>query len=329
MSKRRVQIVNFGATHSGLSTVGYTIYNSDGSVYQARVADVVEYGPSTGVYGSMVNIPDTTEIVILWDTGIAPIRYAATEGMSGINAIQESTDWIRVIWNSLKNNGELYSRLLDKLRLLEDRSGLASEKSLQDIKDIVGSLSKKHDSTILQIESLSNSEKSSGKDYSESLGAIKDEIFALKASMASLNGILNGADASKNVVLSELSKMESSLKIAQDISSRQTKESIFKILDEIGKTKQRVDMIGSGVSATVKTVNSSINNDFIRNSKTLEGKVNGEIKFLSSEIRSAIEDLYKRIDPTHMIMVIASTLRQYEKEQANLEHGSKIRKMLG
>ena len=70
--------VNFGAIYSGLSTVGYTLVNPDGSVNQARAtAGIVELIAGTGIYGCTMSLPLGASFTIIWDTGGASPIYAA------------------------------------------------------------------------------------------------------------------------------------------------------------------------------------------------------------------------------------------------------------
>jgi hypothetical protein len=73
--------VNFGSDETGLTTVGFTLINSDGSINQSRsTSGVFEIKTNCGVYGSYIDF-DTTGWtgVILWDTGsISPV-YASEE----------------------------------------------------------------------------------------------------------------------------------------------------------------------------------------------------------------------------------------------------------
>lgn len=73
--------VNFGAGYAGLSTVGYTLYNADGTLYQSRITEgVSERGSGTGVYGveSDLVVLETWTGEIRWDTGQAVPVYAST-----------------------------------------------------------------------------------------------------------------------------------------------------------------------------------------------------------------------------------------------------------
>lgn len=70
--------VNFGASQSGLSTIGYTLINPDGSVQQSRTTSgITELSSGTGVYGGVISFPDSWSGFILWDTGTDTPYYAS------------------------------------------------------------------------------------------------------------------------------------------------------------------------------------------------------------------------------------------------------------
>jgi len=73
-----VSTANFSSANSGLSTVGYTIYNLDGTLKEARTTSgVVELGLSTGIYRTIITYPPFFQGFVLWDTGAAIPVYAS------------------------------------------------------------------------------------------------------------------------------------------------------------------------------------------------------------------------------------------------------------
>ena len=72
--------VNFGFDYSGLTTVGYTLINSDGSTYQSRTTSgVFEVQIDSGIYGVDINFDDPVNLIILWDDGQDEPLYASEE----------------------------------------------------------------------------------------------------------------------------------------------------------------------------------------------------------------------------------------------------------
>ena len=125
MSKVRLLSVNFGIGKTGLSTVGYTIYNKSGSLKSANTTTgVAELGTGTGIYYVNITLEDDFDGIILWTTGEASPRYGLEPTLAQLNSIQNETDNIRLIWNSLRNQGELYQKLLkelDKVKVLKPK----------------------------------------------------------------------------------------------------------------------------------------------------------------------------------------------------------------
>ena len=78
MSVSFPKVVDFGNADAGLTTVGYTLINSDGSTQQARTTDGV-YELNGGCYGANISFPDNWKGIILWDTGESSPSYAAEE----------------------------------------------------------------------------------------------------------------------------------------------------------------------------------------------------------------------------------------------------------
>jgi hypothetical protein len=69
--------VTFGPAKAGLGTVGYRLYNADGSTNGARVATgITERSP--GTYGATITFPDSFVGEVRWDTGEGTPAYASS-----------------------------------------------------------------------------------------------------------------------------------------------------------------------------------------------------------------------------------------------------------
>lgn len=78
MAYSRLMLVDFGAAYAGLATVGYALFNADGTANGSRVtAGVVERGAGTGIYGATVSLTEGWNGEIRWDTGDASPIYAS------------------------------------------------------------------------------------------------------------------------------------------------------------------------------------------------------------------------------------------------------------
>jgi DNA-binding transcriptional MerR regulator len=120
MATSRLFVVNFGASKAGLSTIGYTLYNKNNTIKQARATTgIFEVGTSTGIYAVYATIDEGFDGIILWDTGEGTPRYGVEETLSQLNSIQDETDHIRLIWNILRNQADFYATLTDKITELK------------------------------------------------------------------------------------------------------------------------------------------------------------------------------------------------------------------
>jgi len=94
--------VNFGSSKSGLSTVGYRLHDSDGTLSGSRVAGstVGEVFSGSGIYSGSVHIADGFIGSILWDTGESTPTYASDDidnVIHTLNMISSSVDFTRHI----------------------------------------------------------------------------------------------------------------------------------------------------------------------------------------------------------------------------------------
>lgn len=75
--KALVKSVNFGIFNSGLSNIGYTLKNYDGSIKQARnIFSIIEIVSGEGIYGGIIIIDVNWSGFLIWDTGTSSPEYA-------------------------------------------------------------------------------------------------------------------------------------------------------------------------------------------------------------------------------------------------------------
>ncbi len=76
MSYTRFDTAGFGPRFTGLSTVGYRLYNSDNTPNGARLtAGIAELAPGSGVYGATITFPDVFAGFVAWDDGAGAPSY--------------------------------------------------------------------------------------------------------------------------------------------------------------------------------------------------------------------------------------------------------------
>jgi len=158
-----LRVVNFGSAKGGLATVGYTVYGVDGAVIASRsTTGVHEIGTSTGIYAANITVPDY-DAIVLWDTGEATPRYSTEDYQHQVTSILETVQPIQKIYNSIKNQGEFFAALMDRMGLLEKNQGL------QKVNDKIDALSSREAISMSNIEEAflkaGNSIKASIPEY--------------------------------------------------------------------------------------------------------------------------------------------------------------------
>src|SRR5215475_11301986 len=101
MSYTRLKMVQFGPGGDRLvGTVGYALYNSDGSLNAARTtAGISERPAGSGTYAATVTFPDSFTGELRWDTGGATPKYASEP----VNPAESETGGMVTFTNGLVN----------------------------------------------------------------------------------------------------------------------------------------------------------------------------------------------------------------------------------
>ena len=188
---KKIKVVDFGTVNSGLSTVGYTLYNVDGTVKKARTTSgVTEIGTGTGIYAAEIDFPDDWEGILVWDTGGSDPVYATEEYLNQLNNIERESEKIRIIWNTLKNRFDYEAEILNRLKELAKRKGLTQD----DIKKALSSFRLK-DYTKELSEILKNFSVLKGefdanftilKQFSNTLQQLGNELKEIKNKVSSI-----------------------------------------------------------------------------------------------------------------------------------------------
>ena len=125
--------VNFGVTKTGLSGVGYTIYDNDGNTVTARTTSGISELGSTGVYYTKMSLDVTKELMILWDSGEGTPRYAFDLFSNKEGLIKEETDKLRMIWNTLKNTGDVFNEILKAFKKFKNKDIKDNSEEIMEI----------------------------------------------------------------------------------------------------------------------------------------------------------------------------------------------------
>lgn len=102
-----VRLVNFGKTHSGLATVGYSIVDATGSIATPRTtAGVYELTASSGMYGAFITLSASFNGSIVWDSGItgSSLQFACeqlnTNEPASATSIVDASSVVSGVWNA-------------------------------------------------------------------------------------------------------------------------------------------------------------------------------------------------------------------------------------
>jgi len=232
----RYHSVDFGGGASGLSTVGYTLYNaSDGSEHTARsTTNVTELG-SSGVYATNFSVDHHLDLYVVWDDGEGTPTYAVENSFGKLNSIKEETDKVRTIWNTIQQNADYQGELMLKMAGLQENLDNiphpeVMEKVLKTMKD---DLFNSNDKMVEMVNGQMISRFNELSAIVKSI-VVVDPTQNIKAVMDEVKAIQNKHDN----VMSELNKIEFD-KFQKGIKNL---ENLHK-LDEVNKVKNELAII--------------------------------------------------------------------------------------
>lgn len=297
-----LKTVDFGLAKTGLSTVGYTLYDGTGAEHTARsTSGVFEIG-STGMYGARINFPDKEEVILLWDTGETPARYSRDTSLVQLNTIQEETDKIRVIWNTLKNTGDLYSKLLerlDKVKTLNNRKDfndviaeikkiiIPAIPKIPTLEEIKGALSVNIEPPVVNIA------KPEIPDYSEKIEKIRELIISLSLSV---NRLAPDYSEKINSLSSLLSRVQSAVNtIYSSVSDK-------KDVNSIKSTSLSLVSMMQDLKQELKNAQEALNQAIIENTK----------------LDKTVKDLVTATSVSKMIELMSESNKEEKKQKEAL-----------
>jgi len=178
MAATKVISVNFGTAKASLSTVGYTLLNSDNTVKLARVtagvSESVIGGIHTGIYGALVSFDDDWKGRIVWDTGEATPRYSIEDYNAGETIVVSPGSTGTFTYDISTNLGKVRNLIGDT----DGTAPLMTDGEINAILSLMGSdILKSAGMCCLKIASnkaLLTRKRTSG-DYSEDLTAMAKE----------------------------------------------------------------------------------------------------------------------------------------------------------
>jgi len=304
--KSRLLTVNFGSGKAGLATIGYAIYNRGGGLQKASTTTgVTELGASTGIYYVTTDLDDDFDGMILWTTGEASPRYGIEPTFGQLNSIQGETDQIRLIWNTLRNQGDLYNKLLKALDRIKESKPKEYDKEFSTVNSLLKQIDGKKiefptiPAPIVNIpetkipdytQQLSEVQSLLGNVFSE-IGKIpkqhKDYTNDLLSITMNLEKVLDSLETKLEAVSTNLDK-----KISVAAKSDEVRGNIGNLHYEINKLKKAIDEAQNKLNAVDNNITNTMK----------------PAKFL--------QDIYQIIKQSEDLKEVAE---QYQKRMSNLK----------
>lgn len=303
---RMASTANFSSSYGGLTTIGYAVYNLDGSVKAARTtSDVVELGFSSGIYRTVINYEPQFRGFVLWDTGSTPPIYAS-ESINPIDA-DPISDEIRTMFRSLNRSLSAYLErqfskddvkpVLDKIE--EDR--------LKDVRSKLDDLSKKIEGInvspqinipAVDMSGIENTIKTVGNDVK---AAVVKHAF-VNTPDPKLDIIIGGVNAVRDG-LGELSQKVESIEVSPQVTVEN--KDILASVEELKKDKSELEAISN--------LSDSLRSESTRIERTLTSKI-------ASESAKNLNEHSKRMD--EMKRKLADDFRQANRSLSELIHSA-------
>lgn len=231
MSVQLIKGVDFGVRKTGLSTVGYTLYNTDGTAKQARTTSgVSETKSGSGSYRCLIIFDDGWNGIILWDTGEASPLYA-----------QEFFNYLQYGGGGggLSIQGEFLSKE-EKDKVLKSLSDIFAEieklkKKVESYDDVFNSLSGDINKLGLGIKGVKEAQR------------FEDIIKDINL----LNGLLKKNETLGIIVIKEVGKHLTKIVTSLVALKEDTKLS-DEVKSELDKLKEAITAINKDIAITIK-----------------------------------------------------------------------------
>lgn len=179
--------VNFGATHTGLATVGYTLKNADGSINKSRTTSgITEIVAGKGAYAASIEFDDAFSGILIWDTGGGSPVYAYENVDYRSFLVGGGVVSMTGVWDNTEK--ERLFKLLNKfLKLLEKTATI----------DLLNKLSKQlEDSSNVRSLGVLRTIENVKKEFS----VLESRISAVDASVKAIGGEVNDCSTGINAV---------------------------------------------------------------------------------------------------------------------------------
>ncbi len=296
-----VKTVNFTSRKSGLSTVGYTLYNTDGTEKLARTTTgVAEIKADTGIYFCYITFDSGWQGTILWDTGGGTPAYAVDSYRD------QDTTIVNSIWDEAAADHSTANSMGQRLNRIHK-------------------------------EALSSGFTSGGGAFASII--TKEDRDQILKTLSLLNKFLTSPTASKKLPelmeqqATKLNLIESSI---QDVieKSKISQALIDNIITDLTKENELIEATGnetvkkiiekfSEVSSQTKTLNErfkSTTNLLFEEKITSQIELTNHLKLLEQALNSNQAETNKTIEKLHVSTndKFSDHIALLEKEKKNL-----------
>jgi len=268
------KVVNLG--QSGLSTVGFTLYDKDGAEYQARTTTgVVELGAS-GVYSVKLDVPDMFDGILVWDDGNAEALYAG-ESFNNfqVNRLSTISDRTEYILQSIAMHRSEVEPIIAKM----------------DIKSVLEQFEKVMEDIKAAIKTFEIGAKAANDDVKAAVKNIK--IPEQKQDIVLLDKHLRMVEAlysDYNKVMDGMRKIEKSLQAVKSDTAKQVRNEIAPLVDKVAVASESLL-----TSDEVKKSQAAISKKFDEQAVALRARISTDfdqiIKKLGAERFSVLKDM--------------------------------------
>ena len=309
-----LKIVNFGSSKKGLATVGYTIYGVDGAEAIARATTGVnEIGTNTGIYAANIILPDY-DMVVLWDTGEATPAYATEDFQYQMTSIQNAVEPIQKIYNSIKNQGEFLSILMDRMGLLVKNEGL------QKVSDKVDALANRDNVSLTNMEEAFN--RAAGKinltalaptvnlppinipetkipDYSQAINDLKSILVTIRGELMKVPKTQKEYSGNFTSIVELLNSLEQRLN--RTVSDRSSE--VMQRVDSVRTMFSKLDVLFSKMNTLSEKLNSlDVNDKDILKTKQ---EIMNDIKRLNQFVYDLVSSPYLKEAKDHANILLS------------------------
>lgn len=208
-----------------------------------------------------------------------------------LNTIEDIETNIRMIWNSIKNQGDFFSKIMDKFGLLEKNKGLVK----QDIQEVVNSIKFPKQQEIKIPDFPKFPELPKIKDYSSDLSQLSESLKQIADELSSTKSSVN---------------QKNTLKVEQMIKDLEAK------IDSMPKYDSHFQNIQGLIQSTIEKASQSIKSEVKQDNSAVSTELKNRGDVMLSELRK-LQNIFSRFDS------LISKLNEFNSKLNELDSNDK------